>query len=72
MMDNGHDKVYHMNISCIYCRCLLVEVLLHRAGAKQLILNVIKDMIRPGTAHSLATIGEVFNRVNQVGSFINQ
>lgn len=52
------------------CRCLLIEVLLHRTGAKPIILAVLRDMVRPGTAHSLATIGEVFNRLNQVLSAI--
>jgi len=50
----------------LYFRCLLVEFLLHRHGAKNIILGVLKEMILPKTASTLSKIGEVFNRLNQV------
>lgn len=45
---------------------MLIEVLLHRQGAKKQILEVVKDMIRPKSSTTLTIIGEVFNRLNQV------
>lgn len=45
-----------------------MDVLLHRTGAKQLVLNILKEMIMPTTASTLSIIADVFNKVNQVCS----
>ncbi|KAF6029890.1 C18orf8 [Bugula neritina] len=56
-------------VDMISDKCLLIEVLLHRAGAKSLILDVVRSLVTPETASSLTTIGEIFNRLNQVYAY---
>ncbi|XP_067932281.1 regulator of MON1-CCZ1 complex-like [Watersipora subatra] len=75
IIDSGHGCMWKTElylpsfVDMISDRCLLIEVLLHRNGAKSLILDVVRDMIRPGIGYPLATIGEVFNKLNQVYAY---